>query len=138
METRFNIKTIATYTAIIVILTAVLTYSLIPKKIEIKEKIVTQIQERVRSHTVIKERPDGTKVTEIITDTNRDTKVVAERQSKPSNRTWFISAIAASDTLDYKNPTWGIAVQRSLVLGLYGGLYANNKGSVGLALSYSF
>lgn len=120
------------------LIAAVVTYKLIPKQIEYKEKVVTKVQERVRTLTKIVVKPDGTKETIIDERMSRDTHQVAERQSTPASNRWLITSTMTYNATSIDKPTYGIGVARSLILGLSGGLYANTNKDVGLLLTYSF
>lgn len=107
-------------------------------KIEYKEKIVTQVQERVKIRTIIKESPDGTKVTTIDSQTDKDTQVVTERQAKPSSKDYLISTTITYNASKLEDATYGIGVSKRFFLGLYGGFYANTNQDIGIMLSYNF
>lgn len=101
-------------------------------------KIVTKVQERVRTITKIKVSPDGTKETIIDETSEKDTTVDKQSTSKQGNKTWTVFGTATSGSFPNLVPTYGIGVTRNILLGLSAGAYGTNKGEVGLALSYSF
>lgn len=118
-------------------MSALLLWTLTHPKIEYKDKIVTKVQERVRTLTKLVVSPDGTKVTTIESVSQKDTDILQERSSKPS-KTWTIVATMTSGTFPDLTPTYGIGASKELILGLSGGLYGTSKGELGLILSYSF
>lgn len=118
----------------VAIVAGLITWKLLPPKIEIREKIVTEVQERVRVDTRIIERPDGTTETIISERRDTDTSVVSERESKPAGTEWIVGLRASGS----KEPIYSLSIERSLILGLSAGLYARTDKEVGLAISYSF
>lgn len=118
-------------------LAAGLTYWLIPEKLKIEEKIVTEVQERVIVRTRILERPDGT--TETIIDERResDTRIESEKLTTPV-ADWSVG-LSASISEEYRDETvYTLSLQKKLLGGLSGGLYARTDKEIGAVLSYSF
>lgn len=105
---------------------------------EIKEKTVTEVQERVIVRTRIEERPDGTKVTIIDSRKDTDTKKVSEIQKKPAMKDWQIGLTASNPTNIGADTIYGLTLQKRLFLGLSGGLYVRTDKEIGAVLSYSF
>jgi hypothetical protein len=106
--------------------------------VEFKEKIVTQIQEKVRTVTKIVTKPDGTTETVIDERVDRDTKIVSSKKTKPKHSEWSIIATIAPEREFGSRPIYGIGLQTNLILGLSGGFYARSDAEVGLIVSYSF
>ena len=112
-----------------------LTLWLSPTKIE--EKIVTDVRERVIVRTIIKERPDGTKVT--IIDERRDT-VYHQDYSKITTRAQNTSIwLSQSLSGEHAGRTiYTLGITKHLLGGLSGGLYGRSDKEIGVLLSYSF
>lgn len=132
-----NLKTSWKY-IITILITGIVVYKLSPKQIEYKERIVTEVQERVRTITKIKVSPDGTTETIIDERSERDTLQVSERSSKPVTKEWLISATMTYNADSLPSPTYGMGISKHILIGVYGGLYANTNRDIGLSLSYSF
>jgi hypothetical protein len=113
-------------------------YKLLPRPVQIKEKIVTQVKERTKTVTVIKELPDGTKVTEIKQDKDTDINQVATKDIKPLSRDWSIQAGMALNREHHGQPIYHLGVSRRIILGASLGVYARTEGEYGAFVSYSF
>jgi hypothetical protein len=99
-------------------------------KIETKE--VVKYKERVRTRTVIKERPDGTKETIIVEDKNTKGKRIATKKvSKPD---W---SIGVSSTIK-KDPIYGAQVERRIIGDIWLGGYARTDKEFGVSLRFDF
>lgn len=114
-----------------------LLYQSLNPSIEYKEKVVTKVQERVRTLTKIVVSPNGTKVTTIEAVSSKNTDISKESVAKKP-KPWTVVATATSGTFPSLTPTYGVGISRELILGLSGGVYATNKGEFGAMLSYSF
>lgn len=99
-------------------------------KIELKE--VVKYQERVRTRTIIKERPDGSKETTIIE--NRNTKGKRTATKKVSKPDW---SVGVSSTIK-KDPVYGVQVGRRIIGDFWFGGYARTDKELGLTLRYEF
>lgn len=105
------------------------------EKIVYKDKIVTEVEDRVRVVTKIKERPDGDKETIIIRDekTNTTKRAVHEKVVRVDPK-WRIG-------VQYSNPPdpiYGITIERYVLGNLSVGGFIRTNREVGLSLSVSF
>lgn len=103
-----------------------------PNDIEKDESTKTK-QERVV--TIIKERPDGSKETQIIEQRRSTAKVLKLR---PVDKKWLIGLSASSGAILGGGGTYTLRVERYVLPGLAVGLYGGTNREVGLSLSYSF
>lgn len=113
-------------------------WKFLPKQIQIEEKIVKEVQERVVVRTRIIERPDGTKETIIDEKKETNSSTISERKETPVGEDWSVIAAASSDVIKGGEAIYTIGVQRKLIFGLSGGLYARTDKEVGLLIGYSF
>ena len=109
-----------------------------PTKVEIKEKVVTEVQERVRVLTRIIERPDGTKETIIDEKRDTDTSIVAEKESRPVAKDWRVGIGASLPEVFTTGATYTLTVEKHLFAGIYVGAYGRTDKEYGASLSYSF
>jgi hypothetical protein len=116
-------------------ITAVVVYYLIPKKIEYKEKIVTQVQTRERVRTKIIERPNGDKVTLIDSQVDTDLKQVSEKQSKPSLKDYRIGLYGSIPIGVGEDTIYTLTVDYRLFMSVYGGVYIRSDKEIGVGLS---
>lgn len=124
--------------ALVAVITAIITYKLLPPRIEYKEKLVTQVQERVITRTRIIERPDGTKETIIDSDTDRKTKTVSEKSTKPANKDLTVFAAGSVYSPERSSPVYSVGISKELLLGIKVGVYGRTDKELGLLLSYDF
>ena len=116
-----------------------LLYNLSNPKIEYKEKVVTKIQERVRTLTKIVVSPDGTQVTTIDERSEKLTDQTAERESSSRKKDWLIGVAANAQAISgVKPPAWGVTIQRRIIFDAYLGVILTPDQPVRLALTYSF
>lgn len=99
-------------------------------KIETKE--VVKYQERVRTRTIIKERPDGSKETTIIE--NRNTKGKRTATKKVSKPDW---SVGISSTIK-KSPIYGAHVSRRILGDIWLGGYVRSDKEFGVNLRFDF
>jgi hypothetical protein len=131
-------KKIASYVVVLAIGGVIGTYfdakHVIEEKVVYKDRIKTQIRE------VIKEAPDGTKVTErfIEKDEKKDKKV-AKKETKPVKKNWGVGVKA--DLLP--NPIGGqtvytLEVHRRIFSDLYVSGYGRTDGTAGVGVTLFF
>lgn len=112
-----------------------ITWYLIPKNFE--EKTVTEVQERVVVRTQIIERPDGT--TETIIDERRESDYRSESEKITTPEKDWSVGLSASISGDFRaDRVYTLTVQKRLLKGLSGGIYARSDKEIGAILSYSF
>ncbi len=111
---------------------------LTPKQIEIKEKVVTEVQERVRVVTRIIERPDGTKETIIDEKRDTDTNIISEKESKPATSDWRVGVAASVPDVFTTGAAYTLNVERRILGDIYLGGYARTDKEFGVIISYSF
>lgn len=117
----------------VALITGALVYHLIPEKVKIKEKLVTQVQERVRTVTVIKESPDGTKVTSITEAKDTEFKQESSKIQEPVEKDWLLST---GVSLKEQN-AYTFQASRRFLRHLYiGGYYS--KSEYGILFTYIF
>lgn len=104
---------------------------------QIEEKTVTKTKYRDRVRTIIKERPDGTKVT-IIDKKSEGQKTDKKQITKPIKKDWLVGISAGPSGLGFEDPIWMLRAERRVLLDFYAGLYARTDGEVGVSLSYNF
>lgn len=107
---------------------------MISPKIEVREKKVTEVQERVVTRTVIKERPDGTKETIIISKTDKDTREQLDREESPADNQWIAGVTYRLDERD----VYGVQISRRIIGDFYLGGYVSTDKEFGAIVSYSF
>lgn len=107
-------------------------------KVEFKEKVVTKIQERVRTVTKIKVSPDGTKETTIDEVAEKDTVALKESSSKPSTKDWLIGTSVGIKESFQEKPDFGINVQRRIILDAYLGIQYVPGEPIRAVLTYAF
>jgi hypothetical protein len=132
------LKKISTYVGILLIGVAVGQYfngfHTIEEKIVYKDRVKTQIRE------VIKEAPDGTKVTERFIDKEQKSdKKVAKKETKPAKKDWGIGIKA--DLLP--NPVGGnvvytVEVHRRVIWDAYVSAYGRTDGVGGVGITLFF
>jgi len=120
------------------VLAFLLAYSLLPAKIEIKEKLVTKVQERVIVHTKIVERPDGTKETIIDERRDTDTSQIYDKVTRPAVNQYRVALGASLPLRADRDTVYMVEAGRRLFLDLSGGIYVRSDKEVGLTLSWSF
>ena len=129
------LKKIASYVVVLGIGAAIGTYfdakHTIEEKIVFKDRVKTEIKE------VIKEGPDGTKVTErtIYKDEKKDKKV-AKKESIPVKKDWGLGI--KYDLVPAGKPVWTVEVHRRIFSDLYGSAYGRTDGVAGVGLTYFF
>lgn len=101
-------------------------------KTEIKE--VVKVQERVRTRTVIKERPDGTKETIIVEDRRTDSKATKVVQTG-ANR----YSIGYFNSLKSREePIHGLQITRRILGDFSIGVYGRTDKEYGVLIRYDF
>jgi hypothetical protein len=93
---------------------------------------VDKIQERERVVTRIVERPDGSKTTEIIKETDKTETHLSKKSAK---KDWLVGV---TSSLNENTPNYGVQVSRRVILDLYVGGYAKTDGELGVIVTYSF
>lgn len=114
-----------------------ITWYLIPEKVKIEEKTVEVVKERVRVDTRIIERPDGTTETIISERRESDTRRESEKVTTPA-ADWTVGLGASLSRDNRHEEVYTLVVQKKLLAGLSGGLYARSDKELGAILSYSF
>ena len=118
---------------LVALISAILTFKLLPPKIE--EKTVTEVKERVITRTRILERPDGTKETIIDEKRDTDSKSLKVTTDGADTAIWLSQSLSG----EYKGETvYTLGVTKKLLGRLSGGLYGRSDKEVGVILSYSF
>lgn len=129
-------KKIASYAVVLVIGLAAGTYfdakHTIEEKVVYKDRVKTQIKE------IIKEAPDGSKVTErIITKDEKKKKEVARKETKPAKKDWGVGV-----SYDLIRPSsYGVQVHRRVFSDVYLTAYGRVDGlhsSAGLGVTVFF
>lgn len=129
------LKKIASYVVVLGIGAAIGTYfdakRVIEEKVVYKDRVKTEIRE------VVKEAPDGTKVTErvIYKDEKKDTKV-SKRESKPMKPNWGVGV--KYDLIPSGQPSWAVEVHRRIIGDLYVSGYARTSGVAGVGVTMFF
>lgn len=101
-------------------------------KPETQIKEVVKFKERVRTRTIIKERPDGTKETIIVED--RNTKSNTKTDIKIGKANWSLGAMSTIK----KSPVYGAQISRRLIGDLWLGGYARTDKEFGVILRFDF
>lgn len=122
---------------VVAVIAALITWALIPDKVKIEEKLVTEVQERVIVHTRIVERPDGTKETIIEEERNTDSRSESSKVTT-SLPDYSVGLSQSINGVQGSKPTYGIRIEKRLLGSLSGGIYARSDKEYGVALSYSF
>lgn len=103
----------------------------IEEKVVYKDRVKTEIRE------VIKEGPDGTKVTErvIYKDEKKDTKV-SKKESKPVKPNWGLGV--KYDLVPAGQPVWTVEIHRRIFSDLYLSGYGRTDGVAGVGVTFFF
>lgn len=128
------LKKISSYIVVLAIGGALGTYfdakHIIEEKVVYKDRVKTEIKE------VIKEAPDGTKVTErIIYKNEKKDKKIAKKESKPAKKDW---AVGLKYELFTPVPVYTVDVHRRVLGDLYVSVYGRSDGTGGVGLLYTF
>lgn len=126
------LKKISSYIIVLAIGAGIGTYfdakHTIEEKIVYKDRVKTEIKE------VIKEAPDGTKITErtIYKDEKKDTKI-AKKEGIPVKKDWAVGV--KYDLLPVGEPVWTAEVQRRILGDIYVGAYGRTDGVAGVSIT---
>lgn len=132
------LKRTASYVVVLAIGAVIGTYfdakHVIEEKVVYKDRVKTQIRE------VIKETPDGTKVTErfIEKDEKKDKKAV-KKETKPIKKNWGVGVKA--DLLPDRiggQTVWTVEVHRRIFSDLYVSGYGRTDGNAGVGVTLFF
>ena len=128
------LKKIASYVLVLGIGAIIGTY--FDAKHTIEEKVVFKDRTRTIVKEVITERPDGTKVTERVTDRKEkvDTKQ-ARKESKPVKKNWGIGVTYGLGTV---TPVYGVQIHRRVFSDIYVTAYGKSNHSAGVGLTLFF
>jgi hypothetical protein len=127
-------KKIVSYLVVLVIGAAAGTY--FDAKHTIEEKVIYKDRVRTQIKEVIKEAPDGTKVTEryIHKDEKKDKKV-ARKESIPVKPNW---GVGIKYDLFSPVPVYGVDVHRRIFGDVYLTVYGRTDQTFGLGVLYTF
>ena len=108
------------------------------KTIEV-EKIVTKVE---RKKIYIKDKPDGSRDTVIVVDTNTDETVRSDETSRvkeviKKSNTLNVSALAGMD-ITSGAPAFGLSAQKNVLGPITLGAWGLNNGNVGVSVGVSF
>jgi len=128
------IKKISSYLVVLVIGGAIGTYfdavHTIEEKVVVKDRIKTEIRE------TITEKPDGTKITDRVTNIDEKTKSVAsKKESIPVAKNW---GVGIKYDLFVPVPVYTIEVHRRVIFDLYVSVYGRTDNVSGVGLLYTF
>lgn len=114
-------------------------------KIEVKtitvEKVVTEV---VHQKIYIKENPDGSKETTIVTDTNTDSKTNSKsndetKESTISKDRINISVLTGSNfPINLSAPIYGISANKNILGPITGGIFALSNKTAGISIGLNF
>lgn len=128
------IKKISSYIIVLAIGGALGTYFDAAHTIE--EKIVTKDRTRTIIKEVITERPDGTKVTERVTDKKeKKNQVAKKKESIPVKKNW---GVGLKTDLFAPVPVYTIEVHRRIFSDLYVSAYGRTDNTLGLGVTFFF
>jgi hypothetical protein len=129
------LKKIGSYLVVLVIGAAIGTW--FDAKHTIEEKVVYKDRVKTEIREVIKEAPDGTKVTERITYRNeKKDKKVSKKESMPVKKDWGVSI--KYDLIPSGQPVWTVEVQRRVFGDIYAGAYGRTDGVAGVGVTVFF
>lgn len=128
------LKKVGSYIVVLVIGGVLGTY--FDTKHTIEEKVVTKDSVRTVIKEVITERPDGTKVTERITDKKeKKNQVAKKKESAPVKKNWGVSA---KTSLFQPTSNYTLEVHRRIFSDFYISAYGNTSGTVGVGVTLFF
>lgn len=128
------LKKISSYIIVLVIGLAAGTY--FDAKHTIEEKTIYKDRVRTVVREVITERPDGTKITERITNKDEKKKKIAKRkESIPVKKDWGVGVKA---DLFSPIPSYTVEVSRRVFGDIYVSGYGRTNGSVGVGVTLFF
>lgn len=132
------LKKIASYVIVLGIGAALGTY--FNAKHTIEEKVVTKDRVRTIIKEVITERPDGTKVTERITDKKeKKNQVAKKKESIPVKKDWGVGVKADLLSQPIGGQTvWTVEVHRRIFSDLYISGYGRTDGVAGVGVTFFF
>lgn len=112
-------------------------------KVKIEEKIkVVKVKEVIHQETEIVEKPDGTKITKIVTDSKKSADILekSKKIEKKINKKWLFHLYASKGPLLGRSlePTFGIGLSYKVLPWAFMGVYGHTDGNIGLSLTLSF
>lgn len=130
-------RTIVILSSVVMALAFAAGYQMAPKA-EVKTEIVEveKVREKVKTVTVVVEKPGGEKITTIKedrstdTDTGRETKIDITRKSSE----WLIGMSYTPE----KTPVYGAHVQRRVFGNIFLGGFINSKSEYGILATFEF
>ena len=115
-----------------------LNYPQVKTETKVVEKIVTQ--ERRRVVTKVEEKPDGSKTTTIVeqSETKKDSKLQLSDISTPVKKNWIVGITGGARLDQINQPIYGAQVSRRIIGKLYVGGYARTDQELGLIIQFQF
>ena len=104
-----------------------------PQSMSVKQEVVYKDRVKTIVKEVITEKPDGTKVTEKITD-----KTEAKDKTDVKSVVIPVAPKWAAQVTYGLNEEWSASLSRRVIGNVFVGGYANNRGGVGVSLLVTF
>lgn len=128
------LKKVSSYIVVLAIGGVLGTY--FDAKHTIEEKVVTKDRVRTVIKEVITEKPDGTKVTERITDKKeKKNQVAKKKESVPVKKNWGVSV---KTSLFQPTSNYTFEVHRKVFSDFYVSAYGDTSGTVGIGVTLFF